>query len=57
MAQNAHLGKTHNMHLGKTHNVQPEKVGNGVISTVKFTKVCLKGKFTAKFQSTAQNVE
>jgi hypothetical protein len=49
MAQNADLGKI--------HNVQSDKVRDGVISGVKFTKVCFKGKFTAKFQSTAENVE
>ena len=43
MAQNAHLGKT--------HNVRSEKVGDGVISKVKFTKVCLEGKITAKFKA------
>ena len=42
MAQNAHLGKT--------YNVQSEKVGDGVISKVIFTKVCFKGKITAKFK-------
>jgi hypothetical protein len=39
-----------------THNVQSEKVRDGVISGVTFTKACFEGKFTAKFQSTAQNV-
>jgi hypothetical protein len=29
----------------------------GVIAEVKLTKVCFKGKFTAKIQSTAENVE
>jgi hypothetical protein len=48
MAQNAHLGKT--------HDVQFEKIWDVVISGVKFTKVCFKGKFTTKFQSTAENV-
>ena len=46
MAQNAHLGKT--------HNVRSEKVGDGVISEVKFTKVCFKGKITAKFKAQAK---
>jgi hypothetical protein len=49
MAQNAHLGKT--------HNVQSEKIRDGVISGINFTKVCFKGKFMAKFQSTVENVE
>ena len=39
MAQNAHLGKT--------DNKQKEKLADEVISEVKFTKVCFKGKFTA----------
>jgi hypothetical protein len=49
MAQNAHLGKT--------HNVQSEKVRDEVISQVRFTKVCFEGKFTAKFQSSAENFD
>jgi hypothetical protein len=36
--------------LGKAHNVQSEKIRDGVISGIKFTKVCFKGKFTAKFK-------
>jgi hypothetical protein len=48
MAQNAHLGKT--------HNVQSEKARDEVILVIKFTKVYFKGKFTAKFQRTVENV-
>jgi hypothetical protein len=33
------------------------KAEDGVIAGVKLTKVCFKGKFTAKFPSTAENVE
>ena len=43
MAQNAHLGQI--------HNVRSEKVVDGVISGVKFAKVCFKGKITAKFKA------
>jgi hypothetical protein len=32
-------------------------VRDGVIAGVKLTKVCFKGKFTAKFEITAENVE
>jgi hypothetical protein len=33
------------------------KIGGGVTAGVKLTKVCLKGKLTAKFLSTVENVE
>jgi hypothetical protein len=39
-----------NVHLGKIQNVQSWYATDGVISGVKF----IKGKFTAKFQSTAK---
>jgi hypothetical protein len=46
-----------NAHLGKIHNLQYLKLKDGVIAEVKLTKVCFKGKLTAKVQSTAENVE
>jgi hypothetical protein len=40
-----------------THCVHKQKLRDGVIAGVKLTKVCFKAKCTAKFQSTAENVE
>jgi hypothetical protein len=42
--------------LGKIHNVQSQKVKYKAIAGVKFTKVCFKGKFTSKFQSTTSKL-